>query len=433
MDGPTPTACVDEYDRQCRARFTAFSPRRPSRAGCHALPARPGRRMRVLFVLNSMSQIYSGIGRSIRELAVRMTDRVALEFAIDDFVPRNVDLLVGFGDKHGFPVHVGPSRHDPDFYTPFNDDLPALFGQGRWDAIELVSWANASSNLTAMECAGGDAVLVYTPHYQPLWTVPMAPEHAAQVESVHRRLVRRADVVFCDSPWERDVLQAVAPRRRNCEFLSLGCDFEAFQPGPPDRSPRLLFVGDLREPRKRFDRVLAVFTRLNRLRPDLRLVVVGNGRDGVADRIPEAIRPACDLLGYIDEPALRRAYAESRGLFLLSDFEAFGLPVVEALASGTPVFLARQAATESLFGHVPGIHICPADDPDATAAVVARTLAREDSVAEVIAARESFRTTFDWSHLALEKWEALAGAWFRRFQSTGWHHPARWATIAPLR
>jgi hypothetical protein len=43
--------------------------------------------------------------------------------------------------------------------------------------------------------------------------------------------------------------------------------------------------------------------------------------------IGEAVRSACELRGYVTEAELQRAYSESVGLLLLSDFEAFGLPI----------------------------------------------------------------------------------------------------------
>ena len=113
-------------------------------------------------------------------------------------------------------------------------------------------------------------------------------------------------------------------------------------PARSDRKPQLLFVGDLAEPRKRFDRVLAILPRLLATRPDLKLVVIGNGSDRAIDHDS---RPSCAPPASSEatspNPTYVRAYAESRGVFLLSDYEAFGLPILEALISGTPVFLTN--------------------------------------------------------------------------------------------
>ena len=73
---------------------------------------------------------------------------------------------------------------------------------------------------------------------------------------------------------------------------------------------------------------------------------------------------------------MRAAYAESSGLILLSDFEAFGIPILEALACATPVFLSRLDPTQSLFGTYRAAHFCDADDLDATARVIEDALAR---------------------------------------------------------
>lgn len=370
-------------------------------------------KMRVLCVVSSSNQLYSGIGRALFELSERLSDRVEYEFAIDDAHAKNVDLLVKFGEEHGLPVHVGPGRTVDDALDAFNEDLPALLEQRHWDAIECLCWANTATNSLLLDVLG-DTPLCYTPHHQPLWTVPMSDRQAARIEAVHDRVLRRADLVLCDSPWERRELTARVEGRQNCTFLPLGCAFESFRPGRIQRREQVLFVGDLSEPRKRFDRVLAVFARLLERRPDLRLTVIGNRSDEVGDRIPAHLRPACDLRGYVSEGELRQAYSESLGLFLLSDFEAFGIPILEALVCGTPVFLGRIDPTYSLFGAFRGAHFCPADDLEGTVAVVEETLDQgPTAIKHVVGDRMRLQATFDWDVLAEKKWQALAAAWFR--------------------
>lgn len=374
-------------------------------------------RMRVLSVISSTNQMYSGIGRNVFELAARSKDRVEMEFAVDDHVARNAELVVRFGRDHGIPVHVGRVRTHPDTLDVANDDLPGLLASGRWDAVECLGWANAASNGAVLDEIGS-TLLVYTPHHQPTWTVPMSEAQAARVEDVHLRMLRRADVVLCDSDWERRWLRHLAGGRDNGRYVPLGCDFERFKPGSLPRREQLLFVGDLAETRKRFDRVIEVFGRLLAARPKLRLVVIGNKSNSAIDLVPPRLRHAIDLRGYVDEDELLRAYRESRGLFLLSDFEAFGIPILEALASGTPVFLNRQEALLGLFGPFWGARFCPAEDIDATTAIVEETLAMSHHAMVLVSAeRTALRMTFDWPRLADRKWEAMAGAWFAR---RGW-------------
>ena len=374
-------------------------------------------KMRVLCVLSSSNQMYSGIGRAVFELSRRLAERVEFTFAIDDLEPRNVGLVRSFAADLGWPVLVGRGRKHPETLDNGNDGLAHVIRSGRWDAIECVCWANAATNRVVMDHVG-DAPLIYTPHDQPMWSVPMSGLQAEETARVHRSVVRRADLVLCDSPWERGEIRKHAPDRNNAAYVPLGCDFGQFRPGPADRARTLLFVGDLAEPRKRFDRVMEAMLRLRPSRPDLRLTVIGNRSRESADLIPETLRPACDLRGYVSEAELRAAYAGAAGLVLLSDFEAFGIPILEALACGTPVFLADLDPTRSLFDDFSGAHVCPGDDPDATARIIGSVLDRGASaVAECTADRPRLEARFSWDVLAIAKWKAMAAAWFRR---NGW-------------
>ena len=372
-------------------------------------------RMRVLSVLSSSNQMYSGIGRNVFELADRMRGRVAMEFAVDDLEPRNLDLVRRFAAERGMPVHVGRGVAVADALDHRNLDLPGLVAEARWDLVECLCWANAATNDDLLDALGDRVPLAYTPHHQPSWTVPMDATQQARTEAVHRRTTRRADLVLCDSPWERDQLQPWSPGMGNCRVLRLGVDFARYRPGPVDRPPRVLFIGDLAEPRKRFDRVVAVFEVLLARWPELRLGVVGNRSDRAHDLIPGAIRGHVDLHGYLDESALIDLLASSRALFLLSEFEAFGIPILEALAVGTPVFLTEMAPTRSLFGEFRGAHFCPADDLGLTSEIVVHTLeSGRMAVLDVLNKRKALAGAFDWDDLAARKWLLLASAWAGR-------------------
>ncbi len=373
-----------------------------------------GRRLRVLVVLPSSNQMYSGIGRNVFESARALADRAEYEFAIDDVVARNTDLVVEFGRKHGLKVNVGRGRRDPAWPDPVNDDLAALLDERRWDVVETTCWAAAGTN-EAVLAGVGDASLCYTPHNQPLSTVPFSPDHAAKVEAAHRRMLVRADVVCCDSPWERDDLSPLVGPATDCAFVPIGCDFNSFAPGPKARKKQLLFVGDLLEPRKRFDRVLDVFSRVLDARPDFKLVVIGNRSDALAPHLPKDVAAAIETRGYVSEAELRAAYAESFGLILMSEFEAFGIPILEALATGTPVFLAQQDATESLFGRFLGTYIVSGEVRAQAAEVIVAAIDRgEEPIVHALADRARLRAAFDWNVAASTKWRSLAAAWFRR-------------------
>lgn len=370
-----------------------------------------GERMKVLCVLTSSNQLYSGMGRALFEPARRLGDRIAYTFAIDDHQPRNVQILREHAWRNGFDLDVGPAEFETDALDARTGHLAELLERTDWDAIECIGWADAATHAGVLDRVGARP-LVYTPHHQPSWTVAMVPSVQQRVERVHQAMLSRADLILCDSPWERDELQRRAPRGGRFLYLPLGGTFRTSPSLPCSSRRALLFVGDLAEPRKRFDRVLTLMNQLRRRRPELRLTVIGNRSDSLSEALPDSAQGFVDAMGYVSEPALRRAYSESLGLVLLSEYEAFGIPILESLAAGTPVYLSQQPTTESLFSTFRGAHFCAAEDPDSTAEVVEAALDRGQQTLDEVAAEGSrLRAQFDWDLIAERKWRAMAAAW----------------------
>jgi glycosyltransferase involved in cell wall biosynthesis len=121
-------------------------------------------------------------------------------------------------------------------------------------------------------------------------------------------------------------------------------------------APYLAFVGTI-EPRKNVGPLLDATTRLAERRPDLapRLLLAG-GRgwdEAVVERL-EAAAPSAPYrwLGYVDERFLPSFLASSAVVAYPSVGEGFGLPVLEALASGVPVVTTDVLAAPEVGGDV---------------------------------------------------------------------------------
>ena len=90
-------------------------------------------------------------------------------------------------------------------------------------------------------------------------------------------------------------------------------------------------------------------------------------------------------------------------MILLSDCEAFGIPILEALASGTPVFLSR-CDPEPLPNRTGGLTSARRTTWKEPLGVIEHTLARgPDAILEVVKDREALRSEFDWEVLAAQK------------------------------
>jgi glycosyltransferase involved in cell wall biosynthesis len=78
------------------------------------------------------------------------------------------------------------------------------------------------------------------------------------------------------------------------------------------------------------------------------LVLVGPAKDrGLAD---ELRRRGARLQGYVEPERLADLYRGAACLVQASRFEGFGLPVLEAMACGTPVVAVREPALEEVAG-----------------------------------------------------------------------------------
>jgi alpha-1,3-rhamnosyl/mannosyltransferase len=120
------------------------------------------------------------------------------------------------------------------------------------------------------------------------------------------------------------------------------------------------------EPRKNFDRLLAAYDMLPiGLRNDLPLVIVGGaGWGGVLDdsRADRARREGrLRLVGHISDADLAALYARASVFAFPSLYEGFGLPVLEAMAAGTPVVASSTTAVGEVAGDA-AILIDPCDE-----------------------------------------------------------------------
>lgn len=177
--------------------------------------------------------------------------------------------------------------------------------------------------------------------------LPPGDDHIAR----HTEVIQRADAVICISETTRRDLHRFHPDYVKPVFtVPLGVSDAFFDPTPA-KLPGLpakyvLYVGN-RTAHKNIDFLLEGFAELAKLHPDLHLVLVGAPGPTESDRINGlGIEPKTHRLR-VSDAALPWTYRKASVLMYGSLWEGFGLPVVEAMASGCPVVIADiDALTE---------------------------------------------------------------------------------------
>lgn len=129
--------------------------------------------------------------------------------------------------------------------------------------------------------------------------------------------------------------------------------------------PYFLYVGTL-EPRKNLVRALRAFARASPALGAQRFVLVGERGWKYGEILREAARPELAgrvlFLGYVAEELLPLLYSHATALVYPSLYEGFGLPVVEAMACGTPVLTSRSSSLAEIAGSA-ALLVDPADEP----------------------------------------------------------------------
>jgi len=223
------------------------------------------------------------------------------------------------------------------------------------------------------------------------------------------RSLRHATRVLCVSATTARDLERVldvAPDR--VDVTPLGTDLAPAGPGAVDavraglglRRPYLLGLGTL-EPRKDLPTLIAAFARLAREIPhDLVLAgLAGWGSGAVAEAVaasgvPERVR----LAGYVPQADKAALFTGADVFVYPSRYEGFGLPVIEAMACGTPVVTTTGGSLPEVAGGAAAL--VEPGDPALLAGAVRRVLSDADTRALLAGRGRARAAELTWARCA---------------------------------
>jgi glycosyltransferase involved in cell wall biosynthesis len=106
------------------------------------------------------------------------------------------------------------------------------------------------------------------------------------------------------------------------------------------------------------------------------------------------------FLGYVSDEDLPLLFQASRAFVYPSRYEGFGLPVLQALASGTPVLTTKLSSIPEVAGHA-AVYINP-DDPSLLAQAINAILTNKEMRSSLIASGKKQAAMFSWKRTADE-------------------------------
>ena len=198
------------------------------------------------------------------------------------------------------------------------------------------------------------------------------------------------------SPSKRPWSQMISP---TTPLRSIRVDPTVFTPYLGPRQPFLLYPAR-GWAHKNHARLIEAVRLLRADEPGLRLVLTGGGLEALGP-LPDWV----DVRGQVPLTELHELYRQATCLVFPSLYEGFGLPPLEAMASGCPVAASTAGALPEVCGDAAVLF--DAEDPVAIAAGVREALERHD---ELVGRGLQQATRFPWSACAAAHEDAYLAA-----------------------
>ena len=241
--------------------------------------------------------------------------------------------------------------------------------------------------------------------------------------------IRHAAMVLCISRnTARDVERILGVPPERIVVTPLGVDASFFEETPagdvrarlglPQGRPLVVYLGGI-DQRKNMAALIEVFARMRASMPEVSPALVIAGRvaedlqyPALCARIADAaVQGDVFFTGYVGDTDLRALFADTAAFFFPSLYEGFGLPPLEAMASGVPVVSSNRSCMPEVLGDG-GVLVDP-DDHAGAAAALGRILGDREFASALSAKGRAQARRFGWDRCG----EATIEAYRRALRS----------------
>lgn len=370
-------------------------------------------------MIDALSPQMSGIGRYCWELCQR--------------VPRQADVdRVHYYRSGGFvrdPVHYLASRQDCAADRLTRRLLPKRWRQKQVQRRLRNSVVHGPNYFLPESAEGG----VVTVHDLSVLKYPEThpAERVAHFERDFARSLGRAAAIVTDTEKiRREVIAELGISPDRIHAIHLGVDPRYHHRSKPDVQPYLDSIGlnyrgyglsvSTLEPRKRIDALIGAWSDLpSALRNRFPMVLAGQKgwlHDRLGPQIDKAISEGwLRWLGFVAEDDLPLLYAGAATFLYPSLYEGFGLPPLEAMASGVPVVVSDRSCLGEVCGDA-ALYIDP-DDHDRFVDMIECALTDENVRIAGAVAGPRRAALFQWERCAEQTAEIYRSLWRDRVSS----------------
>jgi glycosyltransferase involved in cell wall biosynthesis len=223
-----------------------------------------------------------------------------------------------------------------------------------------------------------------------------------------RPLLQRVDRIITVSEFTRNELMKWAGLdEEQVTMIHNGVSPAFSQTGPRTtiNRPFILYVGNRRS-YKNVPMLMRAFASSGLIKLGFTLALTG-GRSPEYDQIEAELGIVSHVryLGFVPEEELPTLYRSAHAVAFISLYEGFGLPIVEAMASGTPVLTSNVSSMPEVAGSA-AILVDPRDMHDIAGGL--RTIALDEIARKDLVERGLVRARqFDWDVTGKKYWQVF--------------------------